>query len=108
MSEADAIRSEIEQARSEMARTLETLSVRMDPRVQSRRLADQIGERAQRAYTQARSAAPDPVRDLLDTVTNAAKPYARRAAADPKRTAAIAGGALAALLVLRRLRRAGT
>lgn len=105
MSEADAIRSEIEASRAEMARTLDALSIRLNPRVQSHRLADQMAQRAQHAYKQARAAAPEPVRDALDKVIEAAKPYAQQAAAEPKRTAMIAGGTVVGLLVLLRARR---
>jgi hypothetical protein len=105
VSEADAIRSEIETSRAEMARTLAALSVRLNPRVQSHKAAGHLSERAQRAYAQARAAAPEPVRNVLDRITETAEPYARKALADPKRTAMIAGSAVAALLVLRQLRR---
>jgi hypothetical protein len=107
VSEADAIRSEIETSRAEMARTLDALSVRLDPRVQSHKVADQLSARAQRAYEQARAAAPEPARNALDRISVAAKPYVQRALAEPKRTAMIAGGTVAGLLLLRRLGRHG-
>jgi hypothetical protein len=105
VSEADALRSEIEQSRAAMARTLDALSTRLDPRVQSHRLAGQFAERAQHAYQRGRAAAPPPVRKAFDRLTEAARPYAQRAAKEPKRAALVAGGTLAALLVLRRSRR---
>lgn len=107
MSEADALRSEIEQSRAEMARTLGALGTRLDPRVQSRRLAGQWADRAQRAYERARAAAPPPVKTALDGVVEALRPHVRKAAAEPKRTAMIVGGTLVAVVVLRRGRRQG-
>jgi hypothetical protein len=107
VSDIDKIRSDIELTRAEMAKTIDALQSKLDVKAFARQRADDAGERAAHAYEQAKAAAPEPVRQALVRAEKAAAPVLAKAAADPKRTATIVGGAFAALLVIRRLRRAG-
>lgn len=105
MSEIEKVRSDIELTRAELARTVDALHAKMDVKAMAKERADQAGARVAESYQHAKAAAPEPVQHALGRVERAASPLVAKAAQDKKRTALIAGGAVLALLVLRRVRR---
>jgi hypothetical protein len=105
VTDIEKVRSEIELTRAELARTVDALHARLDVKAIAKERADEVGTRAAEAYQHAKSAAPEPVQQVVERVEHAAAPLVAKAAQDKKRAAMIAGGTLLALLVLRRIRR---
>lgn len=104
--DAAAIQADIEQTRAELADTVDALSAKLDVRSQAAHKAQELGERATLKVEQAVAAAPEPVQQALGKAAATARPAVQRAAADPTRTAKVAGAVVVALLVLRRVSRA--
>lgn len=119
--DADAIRSDIEQTRAELADTVEQVIGKLDVKAQAADKVDSVKSAAtdkvdsvKSAATdkaaQARAAAPAPVQNVLDSIGQKAGPPAHRAgeAVAPYRGKIIAGaaGGLLVLLIVRRRRRA--
>ena len=105
MSDVDDLKSEIEQARAELADTVDALTAKLDVKAQAAERAHELAGKASERYSEAKQSAPEPVRQALGTVEHAARPVVAKARQDPRRAAVIAGGVVLALLVLRRLRR---
>lgn len=105
MTEADKVRSDIELTRAELADTVDALQARLDVKALARRRAQELESRVLDGYARARAAAPPPVQVALGKVEQVTAPVLSRAAQDKKRAATVLGGALLALLVVRRLRR---
>ncbi|HZY77408.1 MAG TPA: DUF3618 domain-containing protein [Jatrophihabitantaceae bacterium] len=108
MTDIEKVRSEIELTRAELARTVDALHAKLDVKTIAKERVDEAGARAAEAYQHAKASAPEPVQHAIGRVEQAAAPLVSKAAQDKKRTAMIAGGAVFALLLLRRLRRAGS
>lgn len=106
MTDIEKVRSEIELTRAELARTVDALHAKMDVKAIAKERADEVGARATEAYQHAKAAAPEPVQQVIGRVEHAAAPLVAKAAQDKKRTAMVAGGAVFALLLLRRVSRA--
>jgi non-homologous end joining protein Ku len=119
--DADAIRSDIERTRAELADTVEQVIGKLDVKAQAADKVDAVktaatdrvdavksaaGEKA----SQAKAAAPAPVQNVLDSIGQKAGPPTHRAteAVAPHRGKVVAGvaGGLVVLLVVRRRRRA--
>ena len=105
MSDVEDLKSEIEQTRAELADTVDALTAKLDVKAQASERAHELAGKAAARYEEAKSSAPEPVRQAIGTVEQAARPVVHKAKQDPRRAALIAGGVLVALLVLRRLRR---
>lgn len=105
MTDADTVRSDIELTRAELADTIDALLALLDVKALARRRAEELESRALDGYARAKAAAPPPVRVALGKVEQVAAPVLSRAAQDKKRAAAMLGGALLSLLIIRRLRR---
>lgn len=108
MSDIEKVRSDIELTRAELARTVDALHAKLDVKAIAKERADEAGARAIEAYQHAKSAAPEPVQQAIGRVESAAAPVVAKAAEDKKRTAMVAGSALLALLVLRRVLRSSS
>ncbi|HEU5007101.1 MAG TPA: DUF3618 domain-containing protein [Jatrophihabitantaceae bacterium] len=107
MTDIEKVRSEIELTRAELARTVDALQAKLDVKAIAKERVDEVGSRAAEAYQHAKAAAPEPVQQAIGRVEHAAAPLVAKAAEDKKRAAMIAAGSLVALLMVRRLRRAG-
>lgn len=94
MSDPDAIRAEIVATRAELAETANALAAKLDPKAQ-----------AKHALHNAHDATPEPVQQALDRTAQLAQPVIAQVKQDPRRAALLVAGALAALLVARRLMR---
>lgn len=105
MTDIEKVRSEIELTRAELARTVDALHAKMDVKAIAKERVDEAGARAAEAYQHAKAAAPEPVQQAIGRVEQATAPLVAKAAQDKKRTAMMAGGAVLALLVLRRVLR---
>jgi hypothetical protein len=105
VTDIEKVRSEIELTRAELARTVDALHAKLDVKAIAKERVDEAGTRAAEAYQHAKSAAPEPVQQVIGRVEHAAAPLVTKAAQDKKRTAMIAGGAVLVLLLLRRSRR---
>ena len=107
-SDIDAIRTDIEQTRAELADTVEQVVGKLDVKSQVGDKADSVKQAAAARVTQAKAAAPAPVQSALDSIGEKAGPPAHRAgeAMSPHRGKIIAGLA-AGLVVLVIVRRRG-
>jgi transposase len=105
MSDVEDLKSEIEQTRAELADTVDALTAKLDVKAQAAERAHELAEKATARYSDAKNSAPEPVRQAIGTVEQAARPVVAKARQDPRRAAKIAGGVILALIVLRRLRR---
>jgi Protein of unknown function (DUF3618) len=105
MSSPDELKAEIEATRAELAQTADALAAKLDVKAQAKDRVHDVGDTVSAKYHQARSAAPEPVQKAIGQVGHAAEPVIRRAGEDKKRTALIVAGAVAALLVVRRIRK---
>ena len=106
----DEIRTDIEQTRAELAKTVDALSDRVNVKA---RAGDKVGEakaKVSGAAAQAKAKAPEPVQRALDTVGAKAGPIAHQAAERirPYRKQILVGvgaSTAALLLILRRKRK---
>ena len=97
----DEIRAEIEQTRAELGQTVDALTSKLDVKAQAHDRVDAAKATVAAKATQAKQAAPAPVRNALDQAGSAAAPVIERARPYGKQIAA-AAGALVLLIVLRR------
>jgi uncharacterized protein DUF3618 len=112
-SDPEAIRADIEQARTELADTVDALSDKLNVKAQAAGKATAAKEAAKdkvgAAAEQVRAAAPPPVQHALDSVGEKAGPVVQQVAAktEPHRSKIIAGAAaaLVVLVVVRRRRK---
>lgn len=102
---AREIKADIERTRAELAETVDALAAKLDVKAQARHRAHEAATQATEAVDRARAAAPAPVQQALDTIEEFSRPALAKAAEDKQRTALVLGGALLALLILRRTRR---
>ncbi len=111
MSDIDKIRSEIELTRSELADTVDALQAKLDVKAMVKIRAEEAGGRAAHAaavrYAQAKAEAPPQVRQAIERAERLAAPVVERAKQDKKQTLRIVIGTAVAIIVVRRLRRAG-
>lgn len=105
MSNQDEIKADIVATRAELAETADAIAAKLDVRAQaSERLHTARDEMSDR-YERAKGAAPEPVQVAIRKAETAAQPLVNAAVEDKKRTALVVGGAIVALLVLRRIRK---
>lgn len=102
---ADAIKADIEATRAQLAQTADALAAKMDVKAQAGAKVQEVTDKAAGAYGSAKASAPEPVQKVIGRAEVAAQPVVAKAAEDKQRTALIAGGVLAALLVLKRVRK---
>jgi ElaB/YqjD/DUF883 family membrane-anchored ribosome-binding protein len=106
VTEADAVRADIEATRQELADTVNALTEKVNVKARAGDKAAELRQKLTEAAGRARAAAPPPVQRALDATGQKAGPMASRisAQAAPYRGKIIAGSAVlvAALLVLRR------
>jgi len=105
MTDPEAIKADIEQARAELAQTADALAAKLDVKAQAERKAQEARSRAAEAYESAKASAPVPVQKAVAKVEQVGRPVAAKAAEDKGRTALIVLGVLAAALITRRLTR---
>jgi chromosome segregation ATPase len=107
----EAIRAKIEETRGELGDTVAALSYKTDVKARTRdkvegaraavtEKADELATKADELATKAQEAMPPAAQERVAEVR-------RRVRRDPRRAAAVVGGALGGLLVLLRLRRRG-
>ena len=99
------IKADIEKTRAELAETVDSLTAKLDVKAQAKHRVQEVEQRAAQGYEQAKAKAPEPVRQVIGTVEQAARPLAAKAAQDKRRSATIAGGVVLVLIVVRRMRR---
>ncbi|MDQ6849443.1 MAG: DUF3618 domain-containing protein [Actinomycetota bacterium] len=107
--DADAIRSDIEQTRAQLANTVDQLSDKMNVKAQaSDKVAEVKGKIADSA-AKAKAAAPPGVQRAIDKASEKATPIAQQvgAKAQPYRGKLIAAGVVLVLLIVRLSRRGG-
>ncbi|HET8582579.1 MAG TPA: DUF3618 domain-containing protein [Jatrophihabitans sp.] len=92
MTDPDAIRAEIVATRAELVETANALAAKLDPKAQ-----------AKHALHNVHDATPEPVQHALDRAGQLAQPVVAQVKQDPKRAALVVAGAIAALIVARRL-----
>jgi hypothetical protein len=100
-----SIQEDIERTRAELADTVDALAAKLDVKSQARQRAHELAVQAGDRVEKARAAAPEPVQQAMERVTEVSRPVIAKAAEDKQRTMLIVGGALVALLLIRRLRR---
>ncbi|MEO9138278.1 MAG: DUF3618 domain-containing protein [Jatrophihabitans sp.] len=105
--DADALKADIAATRAELAATADALAAKLDVKAQAQKKAQHVSEAASEKYAAAKDAAPEPVQKIIDRAQHAAQPVVGKATEDKKRTALIIGGALALVIVLRRVRNRG-
>jgi ElaB/YqjD/DUF883 family membrane-anchored ribosome-binding protein len=107
-SDPDALRTEIEQTRAELAQTVDALSDRLNVKARLGVKATTMRQQVAGAMSQARQAAPQPAQDSIDRMSNAAAPVlrdvSRRAVAYRGQLICAAIGVLVLVVVLRRRR----
>lgn len=99
------IKADIEKTRAELADTVDSLTAKLDVKAQAKHRVHEVEQRAAQGYEQAKAKAPEPVRQAIGTVEQAARPIAVKAGQDKQRTALIAGGVVLLIIVVRRVRR---
>ena len=99
---ADEIREEIEQTRAELGETVDALTSKLDVKAQAHDRVDAAKATVAAKATQAKQAAPVPVRNALDQASSAAAPLVEKARPYGKQIAAGVGALLALLFVARR------
>lgn len=112
MTDIEKVRAEIELTRSELAETVDALHAKLDVKAQVKARAEEAGERAAHVaaarYAQAKADAPPQVRQVIERAEHAAVPVLEKARQDKVQALKVVGAAFVALLVVRRLRRAGS
>lgn len=106
MPDEDAIKADIVATRAELAETADALAAKLDVKAQANAKLHAAGEKVGERYVRLRASAPEPVQKAIGKVEQAGRPVAAKVAADKKRAALIAGGAVVALLVAKRVRKA--
>ncbi|MBE7189462.1 DUF3618 domain-containing protein [Jatrophihabitans endophyticus] len=111
-SDLDAIRSDIEQTRAELADTVEQVADKLNVKSQVGHKTESVKKAAAEKATQAKASTPEPVQNALNAVGAKAGPPAHRAgeAMAPHRgkiIAGLAGGLVIFVIVRRRRSRAG-
>lgn len=99
------IKADIEKTRAELADTVDSLTAKLDVKAQAKHRVQEVEQRAAQGYEQAKAKAPEPVRQAIGTVEQAARPLAAKATQDKQRTAMVAGGVVVLLVIVRRVRR---
>jgi flagellar biosynthesis/type III secretory pathway protein FliH len=99
MSDIEKTRSEIELTRAELADSVDALHAKLSVKTIARDRADVLAERLIIGYTQAKAAAPEPVRRVAERV----EALVASAATDRQQALRVGGAVLVTLLVLRRV-----
>jgi len=103
MSSSDEIKADIVATRAELAETADAIAAKLDVRAQASERLHTARHQVNERYEQAKGSAPEPVQVAIRKAETAAQPLLNAAAEDKKRTALVVGGAIVALLVLRRI-----
>jgi hypothetical protein len=108
LSQEQIVQSDIEQARAELADTVDALAAKLDVKAQAGQRVAEAKQKAADAATRAKQAAPPAVQHALDTAGEKAAPIVQKVSqqAAPHRGKIIAVGAVV-LLVLIVVRRRG-
>jgi hypothetical protein len=105
MTDPETVKAEIVATRADLAETADALAAKLDVKTQANRKLHAAGARVSAKYDHAKRAAPAPVQTAIGKAEQGVRPVLAKAGEDKKRTALIVAGALAGLLVLRRLRK---
>ena len=108
LSQQDVVRSDIEQARAELAATVDALSDKLDVKARAGDKVSEAKAKVVEGAARAKQAAPPPVQHALDVAGAKAAPVVSQVAhkAAPHRNKLLAGAVVAAVvLVIARKRR---
>jgi hypothetical protein len=105
LSQEQIVQSDIEQARADLAETVDALAGKLDVKAQASHKVAEAKQKAADTATRMKQSAPPPVQHALDVAGEKGRPLVQKA--EPHRNKIIAGVAVAVVLVLivRKMRR---